>query len=252
MPPRDAMAEACGRPGADLLPLRVTGLGKRLGQRPILHDLSFTLGPGGLSVILGPNGAGKSVLLRLLHGLLPADAGVIEWGGRSPQRAMAELGMVFQKPVMLRRSVRANVEFALARGGVPRAERRMRADAALAAAGLEALALSPAPRLSSGEAQLLAITRAWAQRPRVLLLDEPCANLDPPGTQRIETLVRTIVAAGTRVLLTTHDLAQARRLADEILFLAGGRLCEQTPAARFFAAPASVQARAFVGGSLLV
>jgi tungstate transport system ATP-binding protein len=246
------MAEASGRPGPDLLPLRVAGLGKRLGQRPILHDLSFTLAPGGLSVILGPNGAGKSVLLRLLHGLLPPDAGVIEWGGRSPQHAMAELGMVFQKPVMLRRSVRANVEFALARCGLPRAERRARADAALAAAGLEVLALSPAPRLSSGEAQLLAITRAWAQRPRVLLLDEPCANLDPPGTQRIESLVRTIVAAGTRVLLTTHDLAQARRLADEILFLAGGRLCEQTPAARFFAAPASAQARAFVGGSLLV
>jgi tungstate transport system ATP-binding protein len=252
MPPRDAMAEASVRPGPDLLPLRVAGLGKRLGQRPILHDLSFTLAPGGLSVILGPNGAGKSVLLRLLHGLLPPDAGVIEWGGRSPQHAMAELGMVFQKPVMLRRSVRANVEFALARCGLPRAERRARADAALAAAGLEALALSPAPRLSSGEAQLLAITRAWAQRPRVLLLDEPCANLDPPGTQRIESLVRTIVAAGTRVLLTTHDLAQARRLADEILFLAGGRLCEQTPAARFFAAPASAQARAFVSGGLLV
>lgn len=252
MPPRDAMAEAAELRPSGLLPLRVAGLSKRLGQRPILQDLSFTLGPGGLSVILGPNGAGKSVLLRLLHGLLLPDAGVIEWDGRSPQRVMTELGMVFQKPVLLRRSVRANVEFALARCGVPRAQRRPRALAALAAAGLDALALAPAPRLSSGEAQLLAITRAWAQRPRVLLLDEPCANLDPPGTQRIETLVRAIVAAGTRVVLTTHDLAQARRLADEILFLAAGRLCEQTPAAQFFAAPASAPARAFVSGSLLV
>jgi tungstate transport system ATP-binding protein len=246
------MAECGAAQGAGRLPLRVAGLSKRFGARPILQDLSFTLGGDGLSVILGPNGAGKTVLLRLLHGLLLPDAGVIEWDGQRPQRAMDQLGMVFQKPVMLRRTVRANVAFALARSGVPRAARRAQADAALAAAGLAALAGAPAPRLSSGEAQLLAITRAWAQRPRVLLLDEPCANLDPPSTLRVETLVRAIVAAGTRVLLTTHDLAQARRLADEVLFLAGGRLCEQTPAARFFAAAESAEARAFIAGGLLI
>src|SRR5699024_11380039 len=119
------------------------------------------------------------LLLRLLCGLIAADAGSIDWHGLDPRAAMPRLGLVLQKPVMLRRSARANIEFALARRGVPRAQRRRRAEAALEWAGLSGLARQPAARLSGGEAQRLAIVRAWAQRPEVLLLDEPWASLGP-------------------------------------------------------------------------
>ncbi|MFW6340603.1 MAG: ATP-binding cassette domain-containing protein, partial [Wenzhouxiangella sp.] len=190
-------------------------------------------------------------LLRILHGLIPADAGTIDWGGRPAALAQRELGMVLQRPVMLRRSVLANLTFALARNRVPRHLRREQAMAALRRAELDQLAQQPAPRLSGGEAQRLAIVRAWAQRPKVLFFDEPCVNLDPRSTLKIEQLIREIHASGTQVILTTHDLAQARRLAEEVLFVANGRIQEQGSAEAFFSAPASAEAAAYLDGQLL-
>ena len=231
----------------DVLPLEVRDLGVQLGERRILSGVSFRLDAGKRTVILGPNGAGKTSLLRALHGLIPS-TGSITWAGGERQRG-AE-AMMFQHPVMLRRGALANVEYALAVNGVEGAERRHRARAALEEAGLSELALQPARSLSGGKRQRLALARAWALRPRILYLDEPTASLDPGASATVEREIGRIHDAGTRIVMTTHRLGLARRVADEILFLDDGRLVEQTPADRFFEAPGSEQARHYLDGEL--
>jgi len=233
-----------------LLPLRLDGLSFAVGGKALLGPLTATVTEPGITVVLGPNGAGKSLLLRLLHGLLPPSAGSARWGELAPVAARAAQALVFQRPVLLRRSAAANVRYALAMRGVARPERQRRAEAALALVGLEALADRPARVLSGGEQQRLALARAAATEPRVLLLDEATANLDPAATRDLEATVRRLAAQGVKVLMTTHDLGQARRLADEVLFLDRGRLTEQAPAARFFAGPGSAAAAAFLAGEL--
>lgn len=252
-PDRPAVAAEPGRGAtAPVLPLRGSGLSLRRGGRALLDRVDLVIEPGPLTVIMGPNGAGKSLLLRVLATLIAPDEGLVTWAGTLPDRARApRLGFVFQKPVMLRRSVLENVRYALKAAGVPRAERDRRAAEALAGAGLEPLAGSPARVLSGGEQQRLAIARALSTEPDVLLLDEPSANLDPAATQAIESLVRTAHRAGTTVVFVTHDLGQARRLADEVVFIHRGRLAERTPADRFFAQPSSEAASAFIEGRLV-
>jgi len=223
-----------------------------LNDTCILRDLTLSLAPDGVSLLLGPNGAGKSVTLRLLHGLLAPSAGRVLWNGQPPTAAgRRQQAMVFQRPVLLRRSVAGNIAYALRVRGVPRAERRDRVAEALALAGLSPLGHRPAPVLSGGERQRLALARAWALRPAVLLLDEPTANLDPAATRAVEALIATFRDTGTKVVLATHDLGQARRLGDEVAFLNAGHLVEHTPAAMFFDTPATMAARAFLAGELL-
>jgi len=234
-------------PHRDVLPLEARGLTVRLGQREIIRSVSFRLEPGRRTVILGPNGAGKTTLLRALHGLVPS-SGSIAWNGGPRDRRVE--AMVFQHPVMLRRSALANVEYALAVNGVRGEERKRRAREALENAGLLELATRPARVLSGGERQRLAMARAWALRPRILYLDEPTASLDPAAAAAVENDIGRIHAAGTRVVMTTHRLGLARRVADEILFIDEGRLVEQTPADRFFEAPRSEEARQFLNGEL--
>lgn len=236
---------------AHSLPLAVTGLGYRVDGRELLAGISFVVQAGSFNIILGPNGAGKSLLLRLCHGLLRPHAGAVTWGGMSAEAARPWHAMVFQRPVMLRRPVAANVTYALRLRGLPRAQCRQRVREALEATNLLQLARAPATRLSGGEQQRLAIARAWALQPEVLLLDEPCANLDPRSTLDIETLLRALHARGTTVVMTTHDLAQARRLGERVLFLNRGRLIEDAGAEEFFAQPQSPDARAFLDGKLL-
>jgi len=232
----------------EVLPLEARGLRVRLGEREVLRDVSFRLEPGLRTVILGPNGAGKTSLLRALHGLIPLAGGALAWAGAGRDRR-AE-AMVFQHPVMLRRSALANIEYALAVNGVKGAERRSRARDALERTGLAGLAERHARVLSGGERQRLAIARAWALRPRILYLDEPTASLDPSASAAVEQEIARIHAAGTRIVMTTHRLGLARRIADEILFIDGGKLVEQTPADRFFEAPRSEEARQFLNGEL--
>jgi tungstate transport system ATP-binding protein len=230
-----------------ILPLRAEGLGFSAGVIAILSDVSLTLEAGSPSIIVGPNGAGKSVLLRLLHGLLAPSTGRVLWAGDAARRQ----AMVFQRPVLLRRSVLANAVYPLKLAGVAAAEREPRARAALEMVGLTALADRPARRLSGGEQQRLALARAAALSPEVLFLDEPCASLDPTATRAVEEIVGTLAARGTKIVMTTHDLGQARRLAGEVLFLNRGRLREQTPAAAFFNQPATPEAAAFLRGELV-
>lgn len=233
------------------LPLVVSQLRYCAGTRVLLDGLTFAAAAGEIAVILGPNGAGKTLLLRLCHGLLPPDAGSIRWNGLPPAQARRHHAMVFQRPIVLRRTVTANVAYPLAVRGVPRAERAERIRQALHAAQLDRLAGANARRLSGGEQQRLAIARAWALQPEVLLLDEPCANLDPGATHEIEAMLQAMHRRGVAIFMTTHDLAQARRLADRILFLHHGRLLEDALADDFFTRPRHADARRFLAGELL-
>lgn len=215
-----------------------------LGGVRALDGLSLTLEAGLRTVVLGPNGAGKSVLLRTLHGLIAPTTGTVSW--HRPVRQ----AMVFQRPVMLRRSALANVRYALAVSGLPEPERTTLASSALARVGLADIAYRPARVLSGGEQQRLALARAWALRPGILFLDEPTASLDPGATAEIERVISSIAAEGTRIVMTTHNLGQARRLADEIVFIHAGKAVERTASDRFFDQPASDEARLFLQGEL--
>lgn len=240
------MAEA-----PSILPLRLTDVAYRARGQTLIDSISADLRAGGRCVILGPNGAGKSLLLRLCHGLLRPTAGRIEWAAGNGERVRRRQAMVFQDPVLLRRSAAGNIRYPLHLHGVPRGERQAAVEQALARAGLSDVADRPARVLSGGEQQRLAIARAWVTRPQVLFLDEPTSNLDPAATRAIEELILAVDMAGTKIIMTTHDLGQARRLADEILFLHRGRLLERTPAREFFAAPHTAKATTFLKGDLL-
>jgi tungstate transport system ATP-binding protein len=233
-----------------ILPLDVEGLGFSAGGVAILQDVALRLEAGAPTLVVGPNGAGKSVLLRLLHGLLAPSAGRMAWNGPAAEVRRRQ-AMVFQRPVLLRRSVAANAAYPLKLAGVPRAERAGRARDALALVGLAAFADRLARRLSGGEQQRLALARAATLHPEVLFLDEPCASLDPAATRAVEEVVAGIAARGTKIVMTTHDLGQARRLAGEVVFLHRGRVLEHAPADAFFAAPATPEAAAFLRGELL-
>lgn len=233
-----------------LMPLEVRDVSFAAGGKRILADVSFTLKDSTCTLILGPNGAGKSVLMRLLHGLLTPTSGSIRWGGLAPAQARRRQGMVFQRPVMLRRSVLGNLKHSLAVRKTPRDERRRLAESALAMAGIETHARQPARTLSGGEQQRLSIARAWMLAPEILLLDEPTSNLDPAATAGIERLIREVREQGTRIIMTTHDIGQARRLASDVLFLHQGRLLEHSQATSFFAGPATPAAASFICGDL--
>jgi len=233
-----------------ILPLRLEGVCFGAGGRAIIEGVSVELEAGSSTIILGANGAGKSLLMRLCHGLLAPTAGAVRWSAAERPGAARRQAMVFQRPVMLRRSALANVTYALARANVPRAERERLALEALESAGLLSLAKRPARVLSGGEQQRLALARAWALHPEVLFLDEPTASLDPGATREIENVIKAFDAAGTKIVMATHNLGQARRIGDEVLFLHQGRLVERAPVERFFSQPESAEAKAFIRGEL--
>lgn len=231
-----------------MLPLVLENVSFIIRGKAIVDRLSAEIGAGPRTIILGPNGAGKSVLMRLCHGLLKPSAGRITW--RGPGEGRGRQAMVFQRPVMLRRSALANVVYGLALAGISRRERELRAADVLDAVGLTGVAGRPARVLSGGEQQRLALARAWALNPEVLFLDEPSANLDPNATRDVESIINQIRAGGTKIVMTTHNLGQARRLGDEILFLDQGRLVERSTGEQFFRQPSSAEAVAFIRGEL--
>lgn len=220
------------------------------GNRRLLDAVSLDFPTRGISVVMGPNGAGKSLLLRLLHGLVQPDSGEVLWNTAQvgPSRKLRQ-AMVFQKPVLLRRSVAANIDFVLRAQG--------RRDPALRERLLQKVALldrsaQPARLLSGGEQQRLALARALATQPELLFLDEPTASLDPASAKMIEEIVQDAVAQGTKVIFVTHDVAQARRLAQDVAFLSHGVVCEHRSAQDFFSAPDSQAARDYLAGKLVV
>ena len=231
--------------------LSARGLCFEAGGKRLIEGIDIDIGPARRTAIMGANGAGKSLLLRLLHGLIAPSAGEIDWRGRPLDRdARARQAMVFQRPVLLRRSVRANLRFALAARGLPAAERATREAEALARARLGGLAGRPARVLSAGEQQRLAIARALACAPELLFLDEPTASLDPASAQAVEALIEAAHESGVAIVLVTHDAGQARRLADELVFLHAGRVAEAGALSPILDAPSSEPARAWVEGRL--
>ena len=221
------------------------------GAKRLIDGVSLRLEPGPLTCVMGPNGAGKSLLLRLIAGLIRPSGGEVTYGGAA-EAGKNRIAFVFQRPVLLRRSVAANLDHALKTYGAPRAARRGRIAELLALGQLQAFARQPARVLSGGEQQRLSMVRALAARPALLLLDEPTASLDPQATAAIEALIRQVAGEGVKVVLVTHDRDQARRMAEEIVFLHHGRIAEQAPAARFFDQPRSPEAKAYLAGRLLL
>ncbi|AHE97248.1 ATP-binding cassette domain-containing protein [Thioalkalivibrio paradoxus] len=216
----------------------------------LLDRANLALRPGGRTIIVGPNGSGKSLLMRIAHGLVKPSHGRVDVG--RPDGCRLRQAMVFQRPVLLRRSALANVIHALALAKVRRRERRDQAERALAAFGLSGVAHRPARILSGGEQQRLALARAWALNPEVLFLDEPSSALDPAATKAVEDAVNAFHAQGTKIVMITHDLGQARRLADDVVFMCCGRIVEHAPASRFFSSPATTAAARFVRGELIL
>ena len=236
-----------------VLPVAVRGLGYAVDGKPLIDGLDLTLTAGAPTAVMGANGAGKSLTLRLLQGLIQPTAGSIAWGnGTRGASARRRVAMVFQRPVLLRRSVAANLGHALRVCGVPAGARAERIARLLALAQLTEMSRRPARVLSGGEQQRLAVVRALAAEPELLLLDEPTANLDPQSTAAVEGLVAAACARGAKVVVVTHDAGQARRVAADVVFLHRGRVAEHTPARDFFARPASSAGRAYLDGRLLV
>jgi len=231
-----------------VLPLVLDQVSFAVNGRTIIDRVSAEIAAGPRTIILGPNGAGKSVLMRLCHGLLKPTSGSIAWRGANGGRGRQ--AMVFQRPVMLRRSALANVIYGMKLAGITPRERELRGRDVVEAVGLAEIADRPARVLSGGEQQKLSLARAWALGPEVLFLDEPTANLDPGATREVESIIGQIRAGGTKIVMTTHNLGQAKRLGDEILFLNQGRLVERTPVGQFFTKPASAEAEAFIRGEL--
>ncbi|WP_299879232.1 ATP-binding cassette domain-containing protein [uncultured Sulfitobacter sp.] len=232
-------------PSVELREVCVTRRGKA-----ILGPITLTLGGSGFTIVLGPNGAGKTTLLKVLHGVERVSSGTVAWSS-GDAAARQEQAYVFQRPIMLRRSVRQNLAYPLQLLGMPKAEIAGKVVDWAARIGLEEMLDRPAPRLSGGEKQKLALGRALIRAPRVLFLDEPCANLDGRSTREIEAVLQAAHAGGTRIVMTTHDLGQARRLATDVVFVLNGRLHEQGGAPGVFEGPQTAEAAAFFQGDIV-
>jgi tungstate transport system ATP-binding protein len=231
------------------LPIVFEQVSLQAGQVAVLRGVSLVLRPGAPTALIGPNGAGKTTLIRLAASLIAPTSGRVTWGGK-PGTDGGRIAVVFQRPVMLRRSAAANVAYALSRCSAR--ERRLRTNELLLQVGLAHLAERPARRLSGGEQQRLALARALGREPEVLFLDEPTASLDPASTKTVEDVIRTAAASGTKIVIATQNLGQARRLAADVVFMLRGRVHELGAAERFFHAPQTAEAAAFLNGDLVV
>lgn len=233
------------------LPIELLEVSILAREVAILDAVTLKISPGAPTVLVGPNGSGKTTLLRTAMGLLPPSRGRITWGGRA-QVPPHKRAILFQRPVMLRRSALGNVHYALAAADIPRAERGWRAQALFDLIGLSGIGDRAARRLSGGEQQRVALARALAKEPEILFLDEPAASLDPAATKSLEDTIRLIAGRGIKVVLSTHDLGQARRIGGDIIFLHHGQVVETGDTQSFFSNPKTEEARRFVAGELLV
>ena len=233
------------------LPIRFDEVSVRRASTTILDGVTFQIEAGAPTVIIGPNGSGKTTLLRTAMGLVIPTRGRVTWGGRQEAPPLRR-AFVFQRPIMLRRSAAANLRYGLHAARLPDAQYDGRIEELLSLVGLDGLGKRPARRLSGGEQQRLALARALARDPEVLFLDEPTASLDPAATKAIEDVIRTVAASGIKVVMSTHDLGEARRVAGEIMLLHRGRLIERASATEFLNSPKTGEAKSFIAGELLV
>ncbi|KAE9628201.1 ATP-binding cassette domain-containing protein [Parasedimentitalea maritima] len=233
-----------------MFPLEAKQAVVRRQGKVLVGPIDLTLQGQGVTIVIGPNGAGKTTLLKMLHGIARMNAGSLTWACLKNE-AQKRQGFVFQAPVMMRRTVIENIAYPLRLIGVKKAEARQRAQDWAERVGLAHTVKQQATMLSGGERQKLALARALIRDPDVLFLDEPCASLDGRATREIEEILTTAVADGTRLIMSTHNMGQAQRLADEVIFVLHGRIHEFTPASQFFAGAETKQGRAFLRGDIV-
>lgn len=233
-----------------ILPLKLTAATAHMRGKRLVGPIDFTLGSGGMTLVIGPNGAGKTTLLRLMHGLQRCSGGTLIWAVPDAEAQQSQT-FVFQAPIMMRRRVIDSLAYPLRLRGMAKRAARGRAQECAQRFGLEDLLSSWAPMLSGGEKQKLSLARALIVEPEVLFLDEPCANLDGSATREIEAILLAAKAAGTRIVMSTHDMGQAKRLADDMIFMHKGLLHETGVSAEFFATPLTPEARAFIKGDIV-
>jgi len=233
-----------------ILPLTVRAAMVKHRGKTLVGPVDLDLSGTGITVVMGPNGAGKTTMLRMLHGLARLSNGSVAWN-TDLATAQTRQAFVFQTPVVLRRTVRDNIAFPLLLRGVARAQARSRADHWAARVGLGDMTVRPAGVLSGGEKQKLALARALIAGPQILFLDEPTANLDGKSMREIETILTEITAEGTRIVMATHNIGQARRLASEVFFMYRGGVHERGPASAFFSQPETPEAAAFIKGDIV-
>lgn len=235
---------------SQLFPLVLRGASVRRRRKTLVGPIDLTLEGQGTTMVIGPNGAGKTSFLRMLHGIARLGSGSVTWAC-DDVTAQSKQAFVFQSPIMMRRSVLANLTYPLKLRGVPRAEAQLQASMAAQEVGLGTMLDRPAPFLSGGERQKLALARALITKPDLLFLDEPCASLDGRATREIEDILTRAAGAGTRLIMSTHDMGQARRLGTEVLFLLNGALHEHADAPQFFTQPKTQEALAFLKGDIV-
>ncbi len=233
-----------------MFPLQICGAQVRRRGKVLVGPVDITLQAEGLTMVIGPNGAGKTSLLKMLHGIMRLNAGTVKWACDQDE-ARRRQGFVFQTPVMLRRTVLENLIYPLALLNIPKPEARERARDWATKIGLGGAEGRQATVLSGGERQKLALARALIRGPDVLFLDEPCASLDGRAMREIEAILQAASAEGTRIIMSTHDMGQARRLASEVIFILHGVVHEFSPAETFFETPQTAQARAFLNGDIV-
>lgn len=233
-----------------ILPMSMTGCVIRRRGKTLLGPVDYAVSARGLTIVMGPNGAGKTTFLRAMHGLERLSEGRLEWQVPVPQTVQRQ-AFVFQTPIMMRRSVRDNLAYPLILHGTPKAAAYEQAAEWAGRVGLRAALDQQAPQLSGGEKQKLALARALMRSPDIVFLDEPCANLDGRATREIEAILNDARAAGTRIIMATHDIGQARRLATDIVFLMHGKIIETGDAPAFFDSPKTPQATALLNGDIV-
>lgn len=216
----------------------------RFGEVEALKGVSLSVARGEFVALVGPNGSGKTTLLRAMHGLLRLR------GTRTLDASAGRQAMVFQRPFVMRLSVRNNLRLALWLGGVPRSQWDERSAAALQRVALQGLEERPARALSGGQQQRLAIARAWAVQPALLFLDEPTASLDPTAKKEVEALLAGFAADGMTLVMSTHNLGQAKRLATRVVYLEDGEIHADLPTARFFDGGLTGRAQQFLKGEM--
>ena len=232
--------------------LKAESLSQTYQERPVLRGFSYAFTEAGVYGIIGPNGAGKSTLLRLITGMEKPFSGRVFYMGVELTRPAREITCVWQRPYLFQTTVAENIAYGLRIRRWARGDRHGRVAHLLKSFRLQSLQNQTASRLSVGEAARVALARAIAPHPRFLVLDEPAANLDPGNTRLVEEVLAAIQSEEKMtIILVTHDMFQAKRLAQTTLFLAGGELVESGPTERLFASPANARTRGFISGELI-
>ena len=233
-----------------ILPLELTDVSVRKGGKVILDNIGLTFGTEGFTVVMGPNGAGKTTLLRLLHGLERPRGGKIQWAV-SQRESINQQSFVFQSPILLRRTMFENLIYPLKIAKTAKDQAEKLTNEWMEKINLADKSGVSAQMLSGGEKQKLAIARALITKPQVLFLDEPTTNLDGASTREIELILNSALKSGTRIIMTTHDIGQAKRLASDIIFIHKGMVRETAKSEVFFKNPMSEEARAYLRGDIV-